>query len=262
MSTKPASLVFWMLLHIHSDPTLLTQIRAEIARSTRITQSPQVLAIPSPPRLSINHIALGNHFYLLKPCLYECLRLYTTPTPTRFVDKDIPIRDPDGKVQSHQDYILESGSYINAPLTLLHHNPRYFWQPNEFQPRRSLKAWESKTRTESQIQIDKEHDYRPFQRFHQPSNLHPFGIGPSTCPAREYAEAEILTFVAAILSLWDFEPSDPKGWIIPERRDREIVSVPKWDIRVKVRAREVTYFDEKKHEEDMKKLQKSMFGTK
>lgn len=229
-----------MLLHLHTNPTLLTEIRAEIARSVRITQPPQILSIPSPPRLSITSSFLVEH-PLLKSCFYECLRLYTTPTPTRFVNKDTIIRDPNGKGQSHQDYVLDSGSYIIAPLTLLHHNPRYFWQPNEFQPRRFLKAKEEdETTAKDNKNLNETHTTQRLQEFHQPSTLHPFGIGPTTCPARLYAEREVLTFVAAIISLWDFSPADPKGWIIPDRTDREIVSIPKWDVRVKVRAREIS----------------------
>ncbi len=240
MSTKPASLVFWMLLHIHTDPTLLTQIRAEIAPFVLITQPPQVLSIPSPPRLSINLSGLVTSCPLLKSCLYECLRLYTTPKSTRFVDKDTIIHDPEGKVKSHQDYLLEKGSYITAPLTLLHHNPAYFWQPREFQPRRFIKAKENDTLAEHDAHSTEKPRPHPPQTFHHPSTLHPFGIGPSACPARAYAEAEILAFTAAIISLWEFQPASPKGWVIPDRTDREIVSVPKRDLRVKVQARKLS----------------------
>ena len=240
MSTKPASLVFWMLVHIHTDPTLLAQLRAEIATFVSITQPPQVLSIPSPPRLSINISALVASCPLLKSCLYESLRLYTTPTPTRFVDKDTIIHDTEGKVRSHQDYILDKGSHITAPLTLHHHNPAYFWQPDQFQPRRFLKANENDTLAPHTPPPNSNPTTPPPQTFHHPTTLHPFGIGPSTCPASAYAEAEILAFTAAILSLWDFSPAGPKGWMIPERADREIVCVPKRDLRVKVQARKLS----------------------
>lgn len=238
MSTKPASLIYWMLLHIHTDPTLLTQLRAEIAPFVLTTQPPQILSIPSPPRLSIDLFALVNSCPLLKSCLFETLRLYTTPNPTLFVTKDTALHDPEGKLRSHQDYILDQGSYITAPLTLHHHNPAYFWQPNEFYPRRFLKARENTTPTEHPTHPNEEHTTWPPPKFDHPSNLHAFGIGHSVCPARYHAEAEILAFIAAILSLWDFEPANSKGWIIPGRIEREIVCVPKRDLRVLVRARE------------------------
>ena len=226
-----------MLLHIHADPILLTQIRAEIAEFVLIKQPPQVLSIPSPPRLSIDASSLVRYCPLVKSCLYECLRLYTSPIPTRFVEKDTIIRDPNGKVQSHQDYILEKGSCIATPLTLHHHNPRHFWQPNEFQPRRFLK-------NDSPADHDTHpHEENPTQypsTFRFPTDLHPFGIGPSACPARLYAETEILSFVAAIILLWEFSPADSEEWIIPDRKDREIVSMPKRDLRVKVQARKLS----------------------
>lgn len=240
MSTKTPSIVFWMLLHMHTEPTILARIRAEITPFVLITQPPQVLSIPSPPRLSIKLFGLVTSCPLLKSCLYECLRLYTTPTPIRFVDKDTIVRDPNGKVQPHQDYVLEKGSYITAPLTLLHHNPRYFWQPNEFQPRRFLKTNENDTLAEHDAHPSSKPTTQPHQYIHLPSNLHPFGIGPSTCPARYYAEMEILAFVAAIISLWEFSPADSREWIIPDRTDGEIVSVPKRDLRVKVQARNLS----------------------
>ena len=94
MSTKPASLVFWMLLHIHADPTLLAQIHAEIAPFVLITQPPQVLSIPSPPRLSIHLSGLVTSCPLLKSCLYECLRLYPPPPPPSVGDKNTKKTDP------------------------------------------------------------------------------------------------------------------------------------------------------------------------
>ena len=229
-----------MLLHIYADPTLLTQIRAEIAEFVIIKQPPQVLSIPSPPRFSIDAPSLVRYCPLLKSCLYECLRLYTSPISTRFINKDTMIRDPNGKVQSHQDYILEKGSYIAAPLTLHHHNPRYFWQPNEFQPRRFLKTNENDSPADHDTHSHNENTTQPPQEFLFPTNLHPFGVGPSACPARLYAETEILTFVVAIISLWEFSPADPKGWIIPDRTDRQIVSMPIRDLRVKVQARKLS----------------------
>lgn len=233
MSTKPASLVFWMLLHIHTDPTILIQIRAEIAPFVLITQPHQILSIPSPPRLSINLSALEKSCPLLKSCLYETLRLYANPTPTRFVAKDTIIREPKPTVRSHQDYLLEEGSYITAPLTLLHHNPAYFWQPHEFQPRRFITISENNDPINHKTDLNENHP--------SPLHLHPYGLPPSTCPARAYAEAEILAFTAAIISLWDFSPANPdKGWNIPNPTEREVVSVPSRDVRVKVRARELS----------------------
>ena len=137
-------------------------------------------------------------------------------------------------MQNQKDYILAKGSYITAPLTLLHHNPAYFWQPNEFQPRRFLKANENDTLAEHATHLNKEHTT------HLPKTFHPFGIGPSTCPARTHAEAEIPAFVAAILSLWEFQPASPKEWIIPKQTDRETVNIPKTDPRVKVQARKLS----------------------
>jgi hypothetical protein len=53
------------------------------------------------------------------------------------------------------------------------------------------------------------------------------------------AERICLAFVAGTLAIWDFEPVDSKGWRMPEADFAAGVALPKGDIRVRIRRREL-----------------------
>ncbi|KAI4273763.1 MAG: hypothetical protein L6R38_006256 [Xanthoria sp. 2 TBL-2021] len=89
---------FWMLLHIYSRPTLLDQLRAEIAIATESTTT------GSTTTQSIIVSKLKEHCPLLLSTYQETLRLQTHNTSSRWVTKDTVIAD---------QYLLKAGNSFN-----------------------------------------------------------------------------------------------------------------------------------------------------
>ena len=210
-------------MRIWATPGLVERVRDEIGSYARATQPPPLLGIPEPPRLIIDVDGLVKSCPLLKACFYECLRLYSTPTSARTVHKDMWVRLVDGRGREARKYPLDAGNIVAAPLSLHHYDPCYFEDPNDFRPTRFLRP--------------NEHEQGK-QKFVE-STIRPWGIGESACPGRAYAENQVLAFVAGILVLWDFEPTDNKGWVVPNQTERSVISVPVKDVRVRLRPREL-----------------------
>lgn len=54
---------------------------------------------------------------------------------------------------------------------------------------------------------------------------------------RMFAERKVLAFVAGILLMWDMEPINPHGWVVPEPRTTTGLAVPLTNLRVRLRRR-------------------------
>lgn len=221
MSTKSSAFVFWMLTHIWAVPGLMERVRDEIVPFAKAVQPPQVFGIPEPARLDIDVDSLAQSCPLLKACFYECVRLYSATTSVRSVTKTCEVYEAQEGATAGRyphSYVLEAGRLVAASLGVHHHDSRYFKCPNAFDPSRFLRP--SEHVEGKQIVVE--------------GLLKPWGVGASACPARAYAEKEVLAFAGAILALWDFEPADSRGWAIPGQKECSIVSVPSADLRVKI----------------------------
>ena len=216
MSTKPAYLVLWMLLHVSADPSLTTQIRDEIKPYARAIQPPRTFTLAEPPRLEINADGLVKSCPLLKACFCECLRLHSTSTSVRSVAKTVEVQS-----SPNQAYILEAGKIVAAPMSLHHYDPDVFQSPNVFQPSRFLSRNKHTGKHEAS----------------SANKLKPWGIGTFACPGRDVAEKQVLALIAGLLAMWEFGPVNPRGWVIPGQEERAVVAVPSEEIRVRVRAR-------------------------
>lgn len=65
-----------------------------------------------------------------------------------------------------------------------------------------------------------------------------WGVGPSMCKGRMFAERELVSLSAAVISLWDVSPTTRDGeWKIPAMRHGTGVRKPAGDLRVVVRRR-------------------------
>lgn len=224
MSTKSSTLVFWMLTHIWAVPGLVGNVRNEIDPFARATQPPQVFGIPEPTRLNLDVDGLAQFCPLLKACFYESMRLHSAPTSVRSATKTFEFHDtqesPTPGRHPHS-YVLEASNLVAAPLGVHHHDSRYFKSPNAFNPGRFLGPGEN----EGGKQIV------------TAGTLKPWGLGAAACSGRAYAEKEALAFAAGILALWDFEPADSRGWVIPEQKEHSILSVPSAELRVRITPR-------------------------
>ena len=68
-------------------------------------------------------------------------------------------------------------------------------------------------------------------------SLQPWGEGPTMCKGRKFAEGEVITIVAAIVTCWDITPIDGK-WTHPGRKGAAAgAHKPVSDVRVRIERR-------------------------
>jgi cytochrome P450 len=204
-NTQP--LVFWFLTYIYSTPGLVEELRKEIAFAVRIS-------IPNPPQITaFDVLVLSRDCPLLRSAMLETFRLSNEPTSIRYVAR--PVKVEDGG-HNHQ---LKAGTWVSVPHGVIQKDPAIFPDPNKFLPERFLET-----------------DAETGHRVARYGRLTPWGLGPGICKGRSFAEKEILTIAAAIVSLWDITPASG-AWKIPAMRPGTGVMCPVEDIRVVVRRR-------------------------
>lgn len=212
-------------MHLWSTPGLVDQVRSETAAFAKGSQQPQQFGFPEAPRLQlIVEEGLSRSCPLLKACYYECLRLYSTSMAIMSIERNFAlfeiVKDSQPAVRT-PSFSMEAGNFTVVPLAVHYHDPRFFESPSEFRPKRFLNSAADGKRKQGidgtpLLNEGKEHFF---------------------CPARFRLENEILAFVAGILTLWDFDPADSNGWILPGRKHFIGVALPSTDIRVRLRRR-------------------------
>lgn len=212
-------------MHIWNTPGLVDQVRSETAAFAKGSQQPQQFGFLEAPRLQLTvEGGLSRSCPLLKACYYECLRLYSTSMAIMSIEGSFAlteiVKDSHSSVRCHS-ISMEAGRFAVVPLAVHYHDPRFFESPREFRPKRFLNS-----------NVDGEgkqgFDGKP---------LLIEGKELFFCPAHFRLENEILAFVAGILALWDFDPTDSKGWSLPGRKHSIGMALPSTDIRVRLRRR-------------------------
>ncbi|RAL10746.1 putative RNA12 protein [Aspergillus homomorphus CBS 101889] len=228
MNSNSPNVVFWHLLRIYADSALLDEIRQEIAPFIKINRpSREETGLPfnEPPRMSIDTEGLINSCLLLKASFYETLRLDSASLSFRNVTSDFTVTESeedaalDGLSQP-RSYKFEKGDAIIIPHAVIHHDPRYFSNPSQFDPLRFVSTDPETGEKKATMDIIK-----------------PFGGGVSGCKGRAFAERKLLAFSAAIIALWDVEPAEGQAFVIPQHRPSAAAFLPKTDIRVRMRQR-------------------------
>ncbi|KAH0596650.1 hypothetical protein MHUMG1_05768 [Metarhizium humberi] len=200
-------LLFWLLVYVYSTPGLLGRIRAELAPHVCLSRA-------NPPEImSTDLAALSRNCQLLKASIFETYRLVNEPTSIRYVAKPTTLND--GGIK----HKLPSGMFISAPLSLINRDPLVFADPESFVPERFL-------------EVDSESG-KSVARY---GRLQPWGTGPSMCKGRTFAEREILSLGAAIISIWDIAPAGG-AWVLPAMIPGTGVKKPKRDVRVLISRR-------------------------
>ncbi|XP_032682978.1 cytochrome P450 9e2-like [Odontomachus brunneus] len=115
-----------------------------------------------------------NRMAYLSAVINETLRIYPpTPMIDRLCVKDfeLPAALPDAK-----PYVVKKGIIIWIPFYSLHHDPKYFSEPEKFKPERFLKSSE-----QNECNLDA---------------YYPFGVGPRICIGYRFAllQMKILLF--------------------------------------------------------------------
>ena len=198
--------VFYMMVHIYSDPALLRDIREEL----------EVSAVFSSPGISERclRILKMREAGLLHSTFQEILRVHALGASSRFVREDTMLDDR---------YLLKKGMVVQMPMAVMHKEPLAWGEDvHEFDPRRFLKQLEGSKRFKS-----------------NPAAYRPFGGGASLCPGRHFVTLEAMALTACMVLRYDVEPLQG-NWYIPKQKQESMatnVFPPEKDIRVKVSKR-------------------------
>lgn len=228
-NAKSGNAAFWLLLHILATPDLADRIRSEVAPYIKITRTPPTLGISEPAKIEIDSNALSRHCPLLRGCYIETLRLHARGSMSvRDVLADIEIKQSNGTPLR-----FSTGERLEVRYASYAGNPREHFGPETFDPTRHFKA--VKASSEAEPGIHKAEAIKA--EFAE--GMSPYGGGASACKGAALAERAICGFVAAALTLWEFEPDGKRGWKVPANGGpgSGIVASPKRDVRVRIRAR-------------------------
>jgi cytochrome P450 len=147
------------------------------------------------------------------------MRLSSMPSSIRKVVADVAITG-EAQVGSSHSYMLCRGEYVRISHDLHMRDPKYFTNPETFNPERFL----VQDRKGSQLA--------------EMGTIRPYGAGSSICKGRIFAEMACLSLVAGVLVCWDIEPGDKSsGWVIPKQDTSSVVCRPVHETRVRIRQR-------------------------
>lgn len=204
-NTQPV--LFWFLAYVYSTPGLLSKLREEIAPYVRVSQTyPREIT-------SMDLPALPRDCPLLKACIFETYRMTIEATSIRYIEHPITIDDG---VYKHE---LKSGTFVSVPHSLIQRDPSVYADPDNFVPDRFLGP-----------------DPESGKLVARYGKLKPWGSGSAMCKGRSFAEKEIMSLGAAIISLWDIGPASGT-WKLPAIVPGTGVKKPVEDIRVVIKWR-------------------------
>ncbi|CAK7220436.1 hypothetical protein SBRCBS47491_004187 [Sporothrix bragantina] len=191
---------FWVVLRLFSDPDLLQIVREEIGQRNGENVKDDTL--------SVEHIRAGCP--TLHAVYQECLRLGSNNMSTRLVLSDTMLADR---------YFLRAGSVVQIAAGVIHADPSLWGADvDTFDPTRFLPKT---NKTENSEMPERSTTKR------HPAAFRAFGGGKTLCPGRHFATAEILSFAAAVVLMFDAEdavasakdqPNVPPK--VPPRNDR------------------------------------------
>ncbi len=238
-------IIFWTLWHIYQDAKLCSEIRAEIAPHATLTPVHSDLPIKEPPKLNIDLDGLLYKCPLLKATYFETLRLEAQPTSYKTVTESFNVTESaedaalDCKRQP-QTYKFKKGSYICIPHGAHQMDGRYWKDPKRFNPRRFFVSADSHSDTKGENDGDEKERPSAGKTVVDMGTMKVFGGGATMCKGRNFAEREVLSCVAAVLTSWDIEPADGTGrWSDPGRIWGSGTLVPRRDVRVRMKRRDV-----------------------
>ena len=204
-NTQPT--LFWFLTYVYSTPGMLDRLRQEILPYVKVCRT-------SPPCItSMDFVGLSRNCPQMKACIFETYRLAVDVTSIRYVVRPITINDGTCR---HE---LKPGMFVSAPHAISQRDPSLYPQPEDFVPDRFLKMNPETGKLSARY-----------------GNLRPWGSGAAMCKGRTFAEKEITSLGAAIMSLWDISPASG-SWELPSMIPGTGVKKPSADIRVLIKRR-------------------------
>ncbi|KAK3393283.1 putative cytochrome P450 [Podospora didyma] len=205
-NTQP--MLFWVLVYVYSTPGLVDQLREELKFCVTISHTST-----HPEITSIDFSILSRQCPRMKACLFETYRLANDPASIRYVEKPIQVKD--GEYQ-HE---LKPGTWVSVPHAIAQRDPSVYADPDTFVPERFL-------------EVDPESGKLTAKY----GRLRPWGVGPASCKGRNFAEKELLSLAAVVLSLWDIDPASGT-WQLPAQVPGTGVKKPVEDVRVVISRR-------------------------
>ncbi|KAL3600141.1 hypothetical protein FPOAC2_04372 [Fusarium poae] len=167
--TNTAPVLFWLFVHVHSNPEYTSRVRAEIEAITVITETPEG------KKATFDTILLEKSCPFLNACYQETLRHYSHSIGNRRVMQDTEIQDAQGRT-----YVLKKGVNVQWPPPVTHFNTEIWGQDADmFRPERfmDVTAQDEKKRRGALLS---------------------FGGGKHLCPGRKFAYTELLGLVGVV----------------------------------------------------------------
>ncbi|BCR83876.1 cytochrome P450 [Aspergillus chevalieri] len=228
MNGNTTNIVFWNLIRVCAEPTLLEEIRKEIApyvKASRPSREETGFPFEEPPQVTIDSQGLFNSCPLLKASFYETLRLDSAGFSLKELSSDLTLTESkeeaaNGGLKQPRVYKLSKGDNIAISHGALQNDPRYFSNPSQYDPLRFITT-----------------DPDTGAKRAEMHTIKPFGGGVVRCKGRVLAERGNLAFIAAIVTMWDIEPVRGKQLVVPGRKASPGTFSPKKDVRVRMRAR-------------------------
>lgn len=228
MNGNAPNIVFWHILRLLADPTLLEDVRKEIApyvKASRPTQEETGFPFQESPKISIDAEGLFKSCHLLKASYYETLRLDSANLSFRELTSDVTVRESETDAtvagsEQPRSYEIKKGAKVAIPHGVIHTDPRYFSNPSQFDPLRFILA-----------------DPETGEKRAKLHTISPFGLGAFECKGKAFAEREVLSITSAIISLWNIEPVNGKSLTLPSHKMATGVYLPKKDIRMRISSR-------------------------
>lgn len=201
--------IFYTLVHIYSDPGLVSDIRDELETSGFVG-TPEDISQHS------GLLAMPETCPLLYSTWQEVLRVHALGAGARYILEDIMLDDT---------FLLRKGMVVQMPMAVMHSDVAAWGEHvEEFRPRRFLKQ-------NSTIKGGFRPNFTAYR---------PFGGGASMCPGRHFVTLETMALAACMLSRFDLIPVDGQ-WNVPRQKQESLatnVFPPEKDIRVKIATRE------------------------
>lgn len=230
---------FWMLLTVYSDSALLQEIRAEVGSVMKTTplpssSSPEEGGGRKRQHHTIDITALETACPLLTSSYRELLRHRTGSSSSRWILQDTVIA---------ARYLLKKDSVLMIPGALIHADPVWGPDRNEYNPRRFLKPSSSPSSSSSLSSSNPEEagSAKKVVGVH-PGAYRAWGGGQTLCPGRYFATTEITSAVAMVVMRFEIEPVGRNGeWVFPKVDGNRVASSihpPSRDVRVRIRERE------------------------
>lgn len=205
-NTSPAA--FWLIYHVYSNATILSECRDELASVTIDTK----MLNPDGTSKTLRTLDLSSvktACPILLSTFQEVLRTYSVSVSARLVTQDHLL---DGK------YLLKKGATLMMPAPIQHTSADAFGPTvGDFDHRRFL----------------------PGNRSHNPAAFRAFGGGSTLCPGRHFATTEILAFTAMMILRCEVRPLEG-GWVRPTAEKAEMwesTPMPDFDVDVEVGPR-------------------------